>query len=106
MIQTVEAIIDENGKVRFLESVSLSEARCALVTILEEEPTTEVAETALLSEQALAEDWNRSGEDEAWSHLTPISEPEFTLEELLAKVTKRNLHQEVDTGSSLGKEAW
>lgn len=26
-------------------------------------------ETALLSEAALAEDWNRSEEDAAWSHL-------------------------------------
>jgi predicted DNA-binding antitoxin AbrB/MazE fold protein len=69
MIQIVEAIIDENGKVHLLESVSLQEARRALVTILEEEPTTEVSETALLSEQALAEDWSRPEEDEAWSHL-------------------------------------
>jgi hypothetical protein len=28
-----------------------------------------VSETALLSEQALAEDWNRPEEDEAWLHL-------------------------------------
>jgi hypothetical protein len=28
-----------------------------------------VSATALLSEQALAEDWNRPEEDEAWSHL-------------------------------------
>ena len=28
--------------------------------------------TALLSEQALAEDWNRPGEDEAWSHLQRV----------------------------------
>lgn len=72
MIQTVEAIIDENGKVQLLESVHLPEARRALVTILEEEPTTEVTETALLSEQALAEDWNRPEEDEAWSHLQQV----------------------------------
>ena len=38
--------------------------------------------------------------------VAPIPEPEFNLEDLLAKVTKRNLHQEVDTGGSLGKEAW
>jgi len=38
--------------------------------------------------------------------VAPVAEPEFTLDDLLAKVTKRNLHQEVDTGSSLGKEAW
>jgi hypothetical protein len=72
MIQTVEAVIDENGKVQLLEPVRLQEARRALVTILEEEPTTEVAETALLSAQALAEDWSRPEEDEAWSHLQRV----------------------------------
>jgi hypothetical protein len=72
MIQTIEAIIDENGKVYLLESVSLPEARRALVTILEEEPATEISETALLSEQALAEDWNHPEEDKAWSHLQPV----------------------------------
>ena len=72
MIQTVEAIIDKNGKVRLLESVTLPEARRALVTILEEEPAKEVSETALLSEQALAEDWNRPEEDEAWLHLQQV----------------------------------
>ncbi len=72
MIQTFEAVIDENGRVQLLESVRLPEARRALVTILEEEPATEVSETALLSEQALAEDWNRPEEDEAWSHLQQV----------------------------------
>ena len=72
MIQTVEAVIDENVKVQLIESVRLPEARRALVTILEEGPATEVSETALLSEQALAEDWNRPEEDEAWSHLQQV----------------------------------
>ncbi|HYY95024.1 MAG TPA: hypothetical protein VE713_10930 [Pyrinomonadaceae bacterium] len=71
-MKTVEAIIDENGKVQLLESVSLPEACRALVTILDEEPATELSETALLSGQALAEDWNRPEEDEAWSHLQPV----------------------------------
>ncbi len=31
--------------------------------------TAEISETALLSEQSLAEDWNRPEEDKAWSHL-------------------------------------
>ena len=69
MIKTVEAVIDENGKVRLLESISLPSARRALVTILEEEPATSISETALLSESALAEDWNKPEEDAAWSHL-------------------------------------
>jgi hypothetical protein len=72
MIQTVEAVIDEQGHVRLLESVKLPSARRALVTILEEEPIAKVSETALLSEQALAEDWNRPEEDAAWSHLQQV----------------------------------
>lgn len=67
MIQTLEAIVSESGKVRLLSDISLKESRRALVTILEEEPR--VSETELLSEQALAEDWLRDEEDAAWSHL-------------------------------------
>jgi len=71
MIQTVEAIIEPDGKVLLLESINLKEPRRALVTILEDEPLSRVPETALLSEQSLAEDWNRPEENEAWSHLQP-----------------------------------
>jgi hypothetical protein len=71
MIQTVEAIIEPNGKVLLLESVQLKEPRRALVTILDDEPAAKIPETALLSEPSLAEDWNRPEEDEAWSHLQP-----------------------------------
>lgn len=69
MIRTIEAIIDEHGAVRLLEPVHLPAARRALVTILEEEPASAADETALLSEAALAADWNRPEEDAAWSHL-------------------------------------
>ncbi len=69
MLRTVEAVIDEQGQVRLLESVMLSAARRALVTIFEEMPSTSLHELTLLSEQALAEDWNRPEEDAAWSHL-------------------------------------
>lgn len=67
MVETFEAIIDEQGQVRLLETVSPGVTRRALVTVLDEEPAL-VSETALLSEQALA-DWNRPEEDAAWSHL-------------------------------------
>lgn len=70
-MQTIEAIIDEQGRVQLLESVRLPVPRRALVTILEEEPAQTVQETTLLSEAALAEDWNRPEEDAAWSHLQP-----------------------------------
>ncbi len=38
MIQTLEAVIDENGRVRLLEDVRLPKARRALLTILDDEP--------------------------------------------------------------------
>ena len=68
MIRTVEAVIDAHGQVQLLEPVALEGDHRALVTILEEEPTTHPHETALLSEAALS-DWGRQEEDEAWSHL-------------------------------------
>ena len=71
MLRTVEAIVDEHGHVHLLEKVKLPEARGALVTILEEALRPGVSETALLSEPALAQDWERPEEDEAWSHLQP-----------------------------------
>ena len=71
MIRTVEAIIDEQGRVQLLEAVQLPEPRRALVTILDEVPHIAMAETALLSEPALAEDWQRPEEDAAWSHFQP-----------------------------------
>ena len=36
----------------------------------------------------------------------PVSEPTYKLDELLAGVTKENLHVEVDTGIPIGKEVW
>ena len=69
MIQTLEAVIDEQGQIRLLTPVHLPVARRALVTILEESPAITIPETALLSEPALAEDWERPEEEAAWSHL-------------------------------------
>jgi hypothetical protein len=40
-----------------------------IVTILEEEEQISTIETSVLSERALAEDWNNPEEDKAWSHL-------------------------------------
>ncbi len=64
-------MIDEQGKVRLLEEIRLPAARHAIVTILEDEPAMHLSETGLLSERALAEDWNRPEEDAAWAHLQP-----------------------------------
>ena len=68
-MKTVEAIIETNGEVHLAEPIQLPTPRRALVTILEEAPTAHNA--ALLSEAALAEDWNRAEEDAAWAHLQP-----------------------------------
>ncbi len=69
MIQTLEATIDEQGTVRLLKPTHLPATRRARVVVLEETPIAAISETALLSERALAADWNRPEEDAAWSHL-------------------------------------
>ena len=71
MLRTIEAIIDQQGNIHLLEPIHFSTVQRVLVTILENEPVTLAHETALLSEQALAEDWMRPEEDAAWSHLQP-----------------------------------
>ncbi len=68
MIFAVEALIDTVGNVKVLQPISIPATRRALVVILDE-PSLPVAETALLSEAALAEDWLRPEEDAAWSYL-------------------------------------
>jgi hypothetical protein len=63
MIKIIEAIVDEEGRVQLLERVRLPACRRAVVTILEEEVAIHPGETALLSEPALAVDWNRPEEE-------------------------------------------
>lgn len=72
MLQAVEGIIDENGKLRILEKVTLPKSRRVIITILDEEPSDDAVNLALLSESALARDWDRPEEDEAWSHLAQL----------------------------------
>lgn len=67
MIRTIEAIIDDSGRVKLAEPLRVSGSHRALVTILDEPPA-EMLETALLAESSLS-DWSRPEEDEAWSHL-------------------------------------
>ncbi|MCB8924479.1 MAG: AbrB/MazE/SpoVT family DNA-binding domain-containing protein [Ardenticatenaceae bacterium] len=38
--------------------------------------------------------------------IKPLPEPTLTLEELLAQITDENLHEEVETGTAVGGEAW
>ncbi|MBL7181341.1 MAG: AbrB/MazE/SpoVT family DNA-binding domain-containing protein [Pseudomonadota bacterium] len=38
--------------------------------------------------------------------IAPITQKEYSLEELLKGVSENNLHNEFDTGSPAGKEIW
>jgi hypothetical protein len=72
MLQTIEAFIDEEGNLRILESIKLPKKRRVIITILNEEPAEDAVNLALLSEAALATDWLRPEEDEAWSQLAQL----------------------------------
>jgi len=68
-LKVFEATIETDGSVQLRNSVQLPHRCRAIVTVIED---SESSETALLSEAALAEDWNRPEEDEAWAHLQPV----------------------------------
>jgi antitoxin MazE len=38
--------------------------------------------------------------------ITPATRKKYTLDELLAGITPENLHEEFDTGPSVGRESW
>ena len=65
MLQTIEVEIDASGQVHPLEPLIRLPPGRALLTLLDEQAN----ETALLAEAALAEDWLKPEEDEAWAHL-------------------------------------
>ena len=72
MLQTFRGFIDQDGKLRILEKVKLPKSRQIIITILDDEPSDELINLALLSEPMLARDWERPEEDEAWSHLAQL----------------------------------
>ena len=65
MFTTIEAEVDEKGQIRPKEPIVLTPGSRVLITVLDPDGL----ETALLSEPALAADWQRPEEDAAWSHL-------------------------------------
>lgn len=67
MLQTIEVEIDETGHIHPLEPVQPFPVGRALLTLL----TPSADETMQLAEAALAEDWLKPEEDEAWAHLQP-----------------------------------
>lgn len=38
--------------------------------------------------------------------IIPVARPSFSLEDMLKKINKANIHGEVDSGPAMGKEAW
>ena len=68
MSQTLEAVIDREGKVQLLESIRLAEARRALVTILDDAPTDE--STLELAYQQMGLDEESEAEALEWSEAT------------------------------------
>ncbi|MCF7809466.1 hypothetical protein K9N50_00610 [bacterium] len=72
MLKSIEAVIYKDGRIKLKDKIRLEKSRRAIVTILDEDVDfPETDEITLLSEEALAKDWNRKEEDEAWSHLQP-----------------------------------
>ena len=67
MLTTLEAVLQADGALRFLEPVQLRGPQRVLVTFTEAQD--EVVSGALLSEPSLAADWLRDEEDAAWAHL-------------------------------------
>ena len=72
MPETYEAVIDHTGAIRLLEPVSLPALHRALVTVLDDEAEPTALETAMMSEAALAVEWDTAEEDAAWSHLPQL----------------------------------
>ncbi len=72
MLRAFEGVIDQDGRLITTERIHLSKPHAVIVTVLDEITTGEANELALLSEAALARDWDRPEEDEAWSHLVQL----------------------------------
>ena len=67
MLNTVEAVLQTDGVLHFLEPVHLAAAQRVLVTFTDVQD--ESLSGAQLSQQTLATDWLGKEEDEAWAHL-------------------------------------
>lgn len=67
MLHTVEAVIDGQGHVQWLEKVQLHTPQRVLITLLD--PVAD--EPLALSEPALAKEWLNDEEEAAWAHLQP-----------------------------------
>lgn len=65
MDELLTGYVDEHGAIQLAGNVHLTPGQRVVVAV----SLATSCETALLSEAALARDWNRPDEDDAWSHL-------------------------------------
>ena len=68
MLRTFKATIDGHGNVRLPGASRLPVVSKVLVTMLDEESTVVVPDSALIGEPSLGEDWYRPEEDAAWAN--------------------------------------
>ncbi len=72
MLLTVEGILEAEGRLRLLEPVEVAGPRRVMVTFLDESAADERTCPAVVSEPALARDWEKPEEVAAWSHLSQL----------------------------------
>lgn len=84
-MKTLEAVIDENGRVQLLENVRLPQARRALLTILDDEPK-QIKSKIWSSNQELSD-----ALDNAYANDTDEEEKEFLR---LAKIKQSQILDE------------
>ena len=74
MLNTVEAVLQTNGALEFLEPIHLAAAQRVLVTFTGSQDGSLLG--AQLSQRSLSTDWLREEEDAAWAHLQVAAAPD------------------------------
>ena len=69
MLHTYKATVDQKGNLQLPENLTLPSGSQVLITVLDKPLPDTANDETLLSEQALAKDWNKPEEDEAWETL-------------------------------------
>ncbi len=70
MLKTIEAVVEADSHIRVLERVDLIQGQRVLVTLLDDlQINKESIDSTMLSEKALAVDWDREDEEKVWSNL-------------------------------------
>jgi len=80
MLKTVEAVLEDDGRLRLLEAIDPPKGARIYALIVEADDLSEKEDTqdaprfsiGSLSESVLARDWLRPEEDEAWKHLDEL----------------------------------